>query len=217
MTVGIYRLEFANGQNYIGQSSSLKRRIQGHIQLFKRGIHYNTKMQALYNKYGEPVVHLEDICLISELNNKELYYINLYSTYNNGLNLVPGGSLQHGEANPNALYNNEQIVETFLLLSERVLKAKEISTITGVSISVIRCISAGTRHQWLADLFPKEYNTVISTKQIQNHNKYIFTVSNGIVIESFKVIADFAKKYSLDPGNLSKLVNSKLKNTGAGL
>lgn len=210
MTIGIYRLQFANGANYIGQSSSIKRRIQGHFQLFKKDAHYNTKMQAHYNTYGEPEVHLEEICKINELNSKELFYINLYDSYNNGLNLVPGGSIQHGDANPNSLYSNDQIIEAFLLLSNRDKEAQEISNITGVSLSVVRCLSAGSRHQWLYDIFPKEYNTVIKTKQKQNHNKYIFTVSNGVITESFKILAEFGRKYSLDPGNLSKLVNSKL-------
>lgn len=90
---GIYKITSPSGRVYIGQSRDIKER-ERHYKYSK------CKQQpALYNsikKYGWSnhkfeIIHRCDIC---ELNNLEVYYIDLFQTFNNkkiGLNLKTGG------------------------------------------------------------------------------------------------------------------------------
>lgn len=211
MAVGIYRLHFSNGQDYIGQSSSLKRRYLCHLNLLTKHKHYNSKLQACYDLYGEPEAYIEELCSIPELDALEIFYINKYNSYKYGLNIVPGGSLQHGDANPNHKYSNQQIIDAFLLGYDKKRTIKEISKLTGVSEAAIRTILIGSRHEWLKELYPTEYNLMLACKQVQNHNNFSYRIIKDSIIEEFTVLAEAGRKLGLDPGNLSKLCNGKLK------
>src|ERR1035437_9233186 len=48
---GIYLLEI-NSKKYVGSSGNIKKRLEHHRSLFKRGKHDNKYLQNLYNKYG---------------------------------------------------------------------------------------------------------------------------------------------------------------------
>lgn len=85
--IGIYKIKSPDGKIYIGQSIHIEKRIVGYKRLACKG------QSLLYKsliKYGVEN-HLFEIiceCEISELNLKEIYYIDLYSAIGeNGLNL----------------------------------------------------------------------------------------------------------------------------------
>lgn len=168
-------------------------------------------MQKCYNLYGEPEAYIEELCSIQELDKLELHYINKYDTYKNGLNIVFGGSIQHGEANPNHKYSNQKIIEAFLLAYTRDLSARDVERLSGVSECTIRGILNGSRHQWLRETYPVEYKLMLATKQVQNHNRFIYRIIKNSIIEEFTVLAEIGRKLGLDSGNLSKLCNGKLK------
>jgi len=57
---GIYRLDFPNGDFYIGSSKRLVSRIRQHRSDLKGGSHSNSRMQRVFNKHGaftETVLH----------------------------------------------------------------------------------------------------------------------------------------------------------------
>lgn len=86
--IGIYKITNPKGKIYIGQSISIERRFKAYFNL-------NCKKQIiLYNsflKYGVKNHIFETICEcdISELNDKERYYQDLFlATSSSGLNCV---------------------------------------------------------------------------------------------------------------------------------
>lgn len=89
---GIYKITSPNNKVYIGQSVDIEKR----WNVYKT---YHCKLQTyLYNslkKYGWEKHKFDVLCQCdsSELNNLELYYIELYQSFNskNGLNLRSGG------------------------------------------------------------------------------------------------------------------------------
>lgn len=75
----IYKItNILNGNIYIGQTINFRKRKQKHIQHLKKGTHYNSHLQASFNKYGESVFQFEIITNASskkELNDLEKKYI----------------------------------------------------------------------------------------------------------------------------------------------
>jgi hypothetical protein len=82
-----------NGKVYIGQTySSLENRWHTHKNAWKGHRH----CQALYDafdKYGIDNFQIEEIekCDITDLNDREIYWIEQYNSYENGYNLTRGG------------------------------------------------------------------------------------------------------------------------------
>ena len=86
----IYSIEI-NGKFYIGQTVNVKNRRKYHLYFLKNNKHYNSHLQRSYNKYNVLEFKIIEECNIEQLNEKELYYINLYDSYYNGYNATVGG------------------------------------------------------------------------------------------------------------------------------
>lgn len=94
MICGIYKIECTvNGKVYIGQSNNIKKRWAEHRRELNNNSHVNKHLQAAYNKYGadsfiwEIIEEFEE----DELDNREIYYIEKYDSFNNGYNSTEGG------------------------------------------------------------------------------------------------------------------------------
>lgn len=90
----IYKItNLINGKVYIGQTiSSIKHRWNSH----KNSWHSNKRCCALYNafdKYGIDNFIIEEIeaCEVNQLNEREIYWIDYYNSFNEGYNLTRGG------------------------------------------------------------------------------------------------------------------------------
>jgi group I intron endonuclease len=93
---GIYVIKNTiNNKRYIGQSIEIKGRFKRHIRELKNNVHGNDYLQKNWNKYGccSFELNIIEYCLREELNQKEIYYINLYNSSNRnyGYNLTLGG------------------------------------------------------------------------------------------------------------------------------
>ena len=90
---GIYKIINPNGAIYIGQSINIKKRWNEYKNL--RGCGYNTRLYNSLKKYGfkNHIFKIIKICEQYELNNKEIYYIEYFKSFNTelGLNLHSGG------------------------------------------------------------------------------------------------------------------------------
>lgn len=91
--IGIYKITNPKGKVYIGQSFDIAKRFR-----YYRNLHCKAQ-KKLFNsllKYGYLNHNFEIVeeCKIEELNEKEIYYINLFQSFNTdkGLNLQGGGS-----------------------------------------------------------------------------------------------------------------------------
>lgn len=91
---GIYKITNPNGHVYIGQSININRRFYEYRKL--KGFKNNTRLFNSLKKHT-PENHTFEIleqCEIDELNIKEIYYIELFQSFNtdHGMNLHTGGN-----------------------------------------------------------------------------------------------------------------------------
>lgn len=81
-----------NKKRYIGQTYSIKNRFYRHKNELLKNKHHNTHLQNAWNKYG--IENFEFIileyCDIELLNEREIYWIKFYDSFNNGYNQTSG-------------------------------------------------------------------------------------------------------------------------------
>lgn len=85
-----------NEKVYIGQTKvSLKLRFQNHLSAARRGLDY--VIGKAIRKYGEAAFYIEllEECTVSELNERERYWISYFNSTNNkfGYNMSTGGNV----------------------------------------------------------------------------------------------------------------------------
>lgn len=220
MTIGIYKLNFIGTDKvYIGQSRLVERRLQQHLLLLRAGTH-SRKMQAGYEKYGEPSLDLLCECNIEELNSFELETIEIYNSVECGFNstyIVGEYSPSPGELNGQSVYTNIQILEVFnYLVDFPNLSAEEIHNITKVSVHVIYDISRGSKHTWISKEYPERYTQLLSIKGNRNSagNRGILYPSildpegNAHVITN---LSKFAREHNLQASNLYNVLKGNRK------
>lgn len=93
---GIYKItNLINGKCYIGQSVQIEKRFEQHKRNFdnKNEKTYNSKFYRAIRKYGLENFSFEILeeCNQKDLNNKEIYWIKFFDSFNNGYNLTLGG------------------------------------------------------------------------------------------------------------------------------
>ena len=117
MTRGVYSLTFHTSHDekvYIGSSTdSVESRLQGHRSDLKRQVHFNSHMQRLFNKYGEPEFHILENCEGSseqQIRLREQGYID---------SIDPEAQVNMGPALPNAAFGRHHSIEWKLGNSRR--------------------------------------------------------------------------------------------------
>lgn len=108
LMIGIYKItNKLNGKAYIGQSVNIERRFKEHCS--KTGL----VIEAAIAKYGTDNFTFEVLeeCPKELLNEREVYYIELFDTYNNGYNCHIGGNSFSGEKNNNAKLTEADVYE----------------------------------------------------------------------------------------------------------
>ena len=88
--IGIYKIINPNGKIYVGKSKNIEVRFNSYKKL--QHCSQQTKLYNSLKKYG-PENHIFEIveeCLYEELNDREIYWGNLYNTLEFGLNLRLG-------------------------------------------------------------------------------------------------------------------------------
>lgn len=132
---GIYKIIcIPTGLAYIGQSRNISSRWYGHKHDLRNNKCKNKKLQNYWNKYGEENFDFSVIeyCSVSELNSKEVYYINFYMSDINqkGFNVSKGGL----SPDPRISMAARSISLTYRGLT---LTIKDWSDKTGISVSTI--------------------------------------------------------------------------------
>lgn len=229
MTSGIYKLTFGD-KIYIGRSSNIEHRLTAHISEIKLE-KSSKKLIAAYKEHGLPSIEI----LVNESNlakqkELEIEFINKFNSVIDGLNTTYGGEdILYGELNPSSKHTNIQIYEVLKYLSySKDMTLLQISEITGVSLSVVRGISAGNRHLWLSVEYPIEYATMVENKEYRakrslsnltdkhrfksNLDKYPKLISPiGEIIEIEGSLSNFATSNNLQIGNLSSVLHGRRK------
>ena len=95
--IGIYKItNTENGRCYIGQSRDIEARWQKHLSAYKS--YPDWELYRAFKKYGISKFTFEIIeeCQIEELNEREIYWITQYDSFNNGYNMTLGGEACNG-------------------------------------------------------------------------------------------------------------------------
>lgn len=90
----IYKIEnLCNGKLYVGQTVDFRSRKGSHLSALRRGKSANIYLQRAFDKYGENNFEFSilEFCEPSELNDREMYWIEILDTYNSGYNMDKGG------------------------------------------------------------------------------------------------------------------------------
>lgn len=165
---GIYKIEnLINGKSYIGQSNHILRRFREHRTGLNTKIKHGKHFISAWHKYGQEHFSFDvvEICDESSLNEKEIYYIDTFNSFNNGYNETSGGegtrnvirskewslkqSLAHsGKKNPNSNPNkNRKISDIIIKEIKQSIKdgnntLKEIATKFEISYNTIKEINS---------------------------------------------------------------------------
>lgn len=142
MTGRIYKItNKINGKIYVGQTmKSLEERFQKHCwgTTEKDSYHFNMAIKKAIKKYGKQNFTIELIEEVKqdELDEREVYWISYYDSYNQGYNCTLGG--QNGATRPTSLNwreENEVIEAKFLGFSSR-----EIGEVYNIDRSTVKNI-----------------------------------------------------------------------------
>lgn len=117
--IGIYKItNTKNNKVYIGKSSDIERRWKEHIRHSKDEFtKEKPPIHRAINKYGVDsfIFQIIEECDEESLNDREVFYINLYDSRNKekGYNITMGGDggpVMYGSSNPNSVVNEEDVM-----------------------------------------------------------------------------------------------------------
>lgn len=150
MSVGIYKYtNKINGKVYIGQSKILRSRRNQHLSsaFNPNSNEYDSLLHRAMRKYEYENFDYEILenCLVSELDEKEIYWIEQYNSYGEGYNLTRGGN--------SATYkkiDDEMLKKITQELKNTQRKHQDIANEFEISIEMIQGINTG--RYWKRDI-----------------------------------------------------------------
>lgn len=141
MSCGIYKIENKmNHHCYIGQSINIESRWIHHRNYSKQNSHYPLYMA--FEKYGIEQFDFSIVeeCSPQKLNEREIYWISYYDSYNNGYNQTTGGD---GSSNAVVKLTSEDVYIIYDLLENSNLSQQEIAKKFDVGEDTISEINQG--------------------------------------------------------------------------
>ena len=91
---GIYEIyNIIDGKLYIGQAVDIFKRKVSHFTALENNCHPNIHLQRSFNKYGKECFKFQILeeCLESELDEREIYNIEIFDSFYTGYNQTLGG------------------------------------------------------------------------------------------------------------------------------
>lgn len=180
-----------NGMKYVGQT--VCRLSKRHNEHLKRD---NSYIDKALRKYGENNFTLEiledNICDADELNNKEIYWINYYDSFNNGYNLTKGGkgSLKFDAADAlKIIYLLENSNNTMKEIGEKF--GYSIGTISGINLGNI-CFQNNIEYPIRKNRITQKYNQddLDVVIDLLKNTEYTFQKISDVVDASFSYVCD---------------------------
>ncbi len=181
MSCGIYKItNKINNKVYIGQSINIESRWVHH-----RNYNINHSHYALYqafDKYGLEnfIFEIIELCPQNQLNDREIYWINYYNSYQNGYNSTTGGQ---GNNNNCIKLSIEDIEIIYDLLLHSNISQRDIAKQFNVGEDTISEINQGKTRINPKLTYPlrqnhKEHKCLICGKDIYYSSTYCPTCAN---------------------------------------
>ena len=199
--IGIYKINFPNGKNYIGLSNNIKRRIIEHFNDNRQLVLYNAikKYYSCINDIDFDIleeIQDENYMILSQ---KERYWISYFSTNTKekGYNLTDGGIDLLSIKNPFAKFNEEEIEQIYSLLEQGYSNVK-ISSIFKCHPDTISKINVGKTYYNSFLTYPIRKETFLATG-FDNHG--------SITKNQYKQVVDYLINSDLNFSEIAKTVN----------
>lgn len=213
-TSGIYKItNLVNGNSYIGQSVNIRVRWQAHIATANdksRGTYYYPLYCAI-RKYGIENFDFEVLEKVSpnNLNEREIYYIKKYDTFNNGYNQNSGGDTVYGEEVGTSIYKEKDVIKIREMYRDGKLYREVVEAFPYINEYSIKVIWSGA--EWphimpevFTDKEVMERRERARHVQSQGENNATSTLTNDQVKEIVKLLEEgkltnieIAKKFNV--------------------
>lgn len=190
---GIYKItNLINNRIYIGQSTNIQSRWEEH-KFYSSNEH--TALQAAFKKYGVSNFSFEVIeeCSKEQLDEREIYWIKFYDSYNNGYNLTKGGMSK-------IKLDYELIVKTYQKLGSIHATHKEL----GINRNSVR------RALKYFDI-PYDKNTSVPVAVV------MIDKQTGEELKTFASIKDAAAYVGISDSTIRRYFSGQLKSAGGYL
>lgn len=199
MKAYIYKIiNKVNNKIYIGQTSrTVRERYNEHLSsAFSKNL--DQPLYRAMRKYGKnnfEVVTIEE-CSLEDINDREIYYIDKYNSYNNGYNATLGG-----DGKP--VNDYKQLAEDFLNSG---LSITQYSKEYHLKVSTVRnALNSSNLMDKYRELYP-EYNTRYNTVAVQMLDSKTNKVIN--IFESIRKALNYLNVDS-DKGHIKAVCNGK--------
>jgi predicted DNA-binding protein YlxM (UPF0122 family) len=206
----IYKLNFATGDFYIGQTSQpVTSRITQHKSTKGSGC----PLLATAWQYSEFTGHeiLEDNIPTSDLDAREVYWIDKLKPT---LNTLPGGKSMRGLNHPRAKYTKEQIEQVLALYLGTALSYGEIAETTLVEYGTVHDILKQRSHAWVWETIP---NSKLELARQLRAPQYRVYDKHNKVHEYSGSIPKFARVLGITTGQLNSILNGSESQTGISM
>lgn len=205
-----------SGKSYIGlTSASMERRWVQHISDAKTGsnLHFHNAIRLYGVKDWSHEILEDGIKTLKEANNRELYYIKLYNTFENGYNLTIGG-----DGSPRRIWTeeNKEAMDSTKPIYKFIHYTKGIEELTLLKMTEKYNMSKGTLHGLINGT--KQSYKGWQMYDIVGDNPTNFDITSKIVTFYHKNGAiekctsrELSEKYKLTYSKVNMLVNGASK------
>ena len=220
--IGIYKItNKKNGKVYIGQSQNIEERWRSHKINYKnpKAKEYESKKYRAMRKYGINNFDFSVIeeCNISELDEKEKYWIKQYNSVIDGYNISWGGQDSFGlkkEYHSQAKLSRKQIEEIYQLLIENEISYTEISKRMNISKAELSNINLGKNWYEEKLSYPLRITSYARKGQQNGTSKLteiqVMTIREFYVNNSIKeTILKFTKDFNISSSTVRRICNGE--------